>query len=281
MDAPVIVAYDGSAESDLAVAWAGRYAAAAGLPVRAVVVVPPDDWSAGIGLDWSEDYTEQLVERATEGLRAAGLSETESAGPVAEVRHGPVVATLLEMDPRLLVVGSLGHGRLTGAFLGSVSQALSRRASCPVVVVREPADPAATRIVVGVDGSPHSERALTFALDVAEALGAPVAVRYAWRLAHVQIDRKGRMAPELGERIEEEERVPAEMLERVRVSHPAVEVEVDTVPVAPAHLLSDASLTAALVVVGSRGRGAVEGMLLGSVGQDVLHRAECPVAIVH
>lgn len=275
MDAPVIVAYDGSAESDLAVAWAGRYAAAAGLPVRAVVVVPPDDWSAGIGLDWSEDYSQKLVAQAEAGLRESGADGT------VEVRHGPVVATLLETDARLLVVGSLGHGRLSGAFLGSVSQALSRRASCPVVVVREPADPKATRIVVGVDGSPHSERALTFALDVAEALGAPVAVRYAWRLANVQIDRKGRMPPELGERIEEEERVPAEMLERVRASHPAVEVEVDTVPVAPAHLLSDASLTAALVVVGSRGRGAVEGMLLGSVGQDVLHRAKCPVAIVH
>lgn len=275
MDAPVIVAYDGSAESDLAVTWAGRYAAGAGLPIRAAVVIPPDDWAAGMGLDWSEDYTERLAERAETGLREAGVAD-----PVVETHHGPVVSTLLGLGARLLVVGSLGHGRLTGAFLGSVSQALSRRASCPVVVVREPAGASATRIVVGVDGSEHSERALAFALGVADALGAPLAVRYAWRLANVQIDRHGQMTPELGARIESEERVPAEMVERVRAAHPDVEIDVDTVPVAPAHLLADASRAAALVVVGSRGRGAVEGMLLGSVGQDVLHRAQCPVAVV-
>ncbi len=275
MDAPVIVAYDGSDESDLAVAWAGRYAARAGLPVRAVVVVPPDDWTAGVGLDWGEGYTERLVEQAATGLREAGVDE-----PVAESVNGPVVSTLLEMDAGLLVVGSLGHGRVAGAFLGSVSQALARRATCPVVVVRAPADETATRIVVGVDGSEHSERALGFAMDVAEALGVPVAVRHGWKLTNVPLDRHGEMPPALGARIEEEQRIPVEMVERAKAAHPGVEVEVDSVPIAPAHLLSDASLTAALVVVGSRGRGAVEGMLLGSVGQDVLHRAQCPVAVI-
>ncbi len=285
MDAPVTVAYDGSAESDLAVAWAARYAGSAGLPVRAVVVVPPDDWAAGFRQDWGEDYIERLVERAETGLREALVGEARpaeagAADPVVEIHHGPVVSTLLAMDAALLVLGSLGHGQLAGAFLGSVSQALARRATCPVVVIRAPADAAAKRVVVGVDGSEHSERALGFAIDVAEALGVPVAVRHGWRLTNVPIDMRGEVAPGLVARIEEEQRVPAEMVERARAAHPEVEMEVDSVPVAAAHLLSDASRSAALVVVGSRGRGAVEGMLFGSVSQDVLHRAQCPVAVV-
>jgi nucleotide-binding universal stress UspA family protein len=48
----------------------------------------------------------------------------------------------------------------------------------------------------------------------------------------------------------------------------------------PARVLVDQSADAQLIVVGSHGRGGVAGLLLGSVGHAVLHRADCPVAIV-
>ena len=66
----------------------------------------------------------------------------------------------------------------------------------------------------------------------------------------------------------------------MRVDHPDVVIEQEAVPVAPVPCLVDASRSASLLVVGSHGLGFFGGLLLGSVSQAVLQRAECPVAVV-
>jgi nucleotide-binding universal stress UspA family protein len=70
-------------------------------------------------------------------------------------------------------------------------------------------------------------------------------------------------------------------VEEVRTAHPDVTVEGEVYSGAAERALVEASSNASLVVVGSRGRSAVAGALMGSVSRDVLHQAHCPVAVVH
>lgn len=69
-------------------------------------------------------------------------------------------------------------------------------------------------------------------------------------------------------------------LEPWRRTFPELAVTVDLVSTSPAAMLIEASRGARLIVVGSRGRGGLAGMLLGSVSQQLIQHAACPVAVV-
>ena len=270
---PVLVAYDGSDDADLALAWAATESARTGHPLRILHVeeIPraPFDTSG------MRPSRAELKHRAQLVLAHAGCS--------GAVEHctGNVVGRLLEQADaaELLVVGSQGHGRTDEMFLGSVSQHLVRHAACSVVVVRGPSATDARRIVVGVDGSAGSSLALEYACRRAERTGEVVVAVHAWRDPAVSSEIWSATAREV-EGLEERERLLAESVAGVRTDHPDVVLEQEVVPVAPARCLADASARASLVVVGSRGLGYFRGLLLGSVSQGVLHRAECPVVVV-
>ena len=66
-----------------------------------------------------------------------------------------------------------------------------------------------------------------------------------------------------------------------REKYPAVQVQARTAPGSAAKKLVELSGEAGLLIVGSRGHGAIVGSLLGSVGLQLLHHADCPVMIVH
>jgi len=180
----------------------------------------------------------------------------------------------------MLVVGSHGHGRVTEALLGSVSQHVARHASCPVVVVREPTRSEAARIVVGIDGSGGSAAALEFACRRAELTGEAVVAVHAWKIGQVLVDGRGLLPDTIGPMLDDHELLLSESVAGVRADHPDVTLLEEAIAVAPGQALVDASKTASLVVTGSRGRGAFAGMLLGSVSHEVLGRAHCPVVII-
>jgi nucleotide-binding universal stress UspA family protein len=135
------------------------------------------------------------------------------------------------------------------------------------------------RVIVGVDGSPHSDRALSWACRRAENCGDTVRAVCAWSL-----DVSGEdWTPQPGVKPEGQryaEQILREAVERVRSDLPAAKVETAVVEGHPGRVLVDMSADADLLVVGSRGRGEVSGLLLGSVSQHSVHRAHCPVTVV-
>ncbi len=132
------------------------------------------------------------------------------------------------------------------------------------------------RIVVGVDGSTNAEVALRWALAEGELRGAVVEAVMAWSyLDQRHADHRTEFDPAYGER------QAAEALQAaIDAVGPRRAVEQLIVCDLPGSALLEASVGADLVVVGARGRGGFTGLLLGSVSEQVLEHATCPVAVV-
>jgi nucleotide-binding universal stress UspA family protein len=180
-------------------------------------------------------------------------------------------------DAAMIVLGSRGYGRVAGALLGSVAFAVAARAACPVVVVKDealdrPAGPK-NHVVVGSDGSPEAAAALDFACR--RAVGASARLEVVTCTGGHEIEDI-----DVTELRASAERIAGTAADRARGRHPelAVTTRVEDCPAEVT--LVGASADAGLVVVGTRGRGAYEGMVLGSVSHAVIHGASCAVAVV-
>jgi nucleotide-binding universal stress UspA family protein len=204
--------------------------------------------------------------------------------PTRIERHvGHLVPRLVESarDSSMLVVGSHGHGLVHEILLGSVSQSAARQSAVPVVVVRPPLRPESGRIVVGTDGSESSDRALEFACRMARVTGDKVVALRAWHPATVVADRYGFTPPAVGDTLIDAEAALDLTVDKLSAGHPELPLEGQVVSGAAERALTDASANASMVVVGSRGHHAVAEVLMGSVSSAVLHKATCPVAVVH
>jgi nucleotide-binding universal stress UspA family protein len=131
------------------------------------------------------------------------------------------------------------------------------------------------RIVVGVDGSPASARALSWALNQGVLTGAAVEAVNAWQVPQVPGGRISAMGVDLSAMSKE---ILRNAVDVVGASPESVSER--TVQGHPVKVLVDASDGADLLVVGNRGHGGFTGMLLGSVSGQVLAYAHCPTVIV-
>lgn len=137
------------------------------------------------------------------------------------------------------------------------------------------------RIVVGVDGSVPSIEALRWAARQAQLVGATLHVVTAW--SYPEYPTPFGIVPELplGPDPLAEARVRLDRAIAANLGRrPSVEVRAQVVSGVPVPVLLEKADGAALLVLGSRGRGAFAGMVLGSVSIHCLGRASCPVAVV-
>ncbi|MGV9981844.1 universal stress protein [Micromonospora wenchangensis] len=286
MNRPVVVGVDGSPASLAAAEQAAHAAVLRGVPLHLVhgylhplgYGVPLNPYDLGVPAPSQE--AQRMLERTAAELADRWSGLTVQARQVA----GGAGATLVEESRRagLVVVGSRGLGGFTGLLLGSVGAQVAAHAHCPVLVVR-PETPAGSPdgpVLVGVDGSPAAGMAADQAAAEAVRRGVPLV------LVHVgptPPDRDGADAEqaEAGYRAHAV-RLLAEASAAVRADHPDVVLREHPVrAVGVAQGLVEASATASVLAVGTRGRGGFTGLLLGSVSQAVVQHAHCPVLVAH
>lgn len=136
------------------------------------------------------------------------------------------------------------------------------------------------RIVVGVDGSEHADRALQFAVQEARRRhDATIEAVHSYHLlAYTPGMEFGYAVPEPPEKLE------AEAMDRLlhAIERAPKDVSIDPIVVAdtPSHALITAGQGADLLVIGSRGHGGFRGLLLGSTSLQVVTHAPCPVVVV-
>lgn len=195
------------------------------------------------------------------------------------VSEGAIVPALLRLARQAdrVVLGHRGAGGFERLMLGSVGAHVAGHAPCPAVVVRGDRNDDG-EVVVGVDGSLPGEQALAYGLE--HAARHRVGVRAVLVHPAVPLDPPVNSPPGLAQE-RAAEGVLADTVAAWATKFPQVPVERTVVHGHAAGVLSEVSDGAGLLVVGSRGRGELAELLLGSVGHAVLRRAACPVAIVH
>ena len=269
----VVVGVDGSDEALRAVRFGAVEAARRRLPLRLVHAFGWVEERAVGQPALGARYRDILLAQARRFV-AAAAEVAAAAAPGVDVEQQVVIGFPIEVladesrRSRLLVLGDRGLTRFEGLLAGSVSVALAAHGECPVVVVRG-AEPDPERpVVVGIDGTPTSEAAIAFAFDEAAARRAPLVAVHTWEPPEPGAD--GTLAEEL----------LAERLAGWSEKYPDVPVRRVVSPGRPVPVLMHEAARAQLVVVGSRGRGRIAGMVLGSVAHALVHRAPCPVAVV-
>ena len=234
-------------------------ARAAGLvtaPGGSLALLTVNDPSIAVHAGWAMPRVlDELAEEAQAALECGIAAAEQLHGLEASLVEGDpfhrLLAEVVRRDATLVAVGSHGFSRAMGVALGAVSTHLLHAAPCAVLVARGPLE--ARRwprtVVVGVDGSPDSERALVAAHELETRFDCDVRVVTATQDARLDLDAARCIAPDLEE-------------------HDG----------RPLDVLNVAAETADLVVVGSRGMRGVRA--LGSLSERLAHEARHSVLVV-
>jgi nucleotide-binding universal stress UspA family protein len=270
----VVVGYDGSPGSDSALHWAACEAHDRGARLTICYAWAPEYLALNI-----EPQLYEFEQRRGEEILDRGVRYAEPfAGPGGVgtlLTSGSPARMLCERSAAadMVVVGSRGHGRLAGLLLGSVPWQLAQHGRGRIVIVRgqsQPAGRAPGPVVAGVDVSAPSQAALEFAAEEAALRQVPLIAVCA--LADAPPHSQGGARP-----MEEEF---TDLLTRWEKEHSGISVVRQVTNRSPRTALLDAAADAQLLVLGSRGRGGIPGMTVGSVTGAILHHATCPVGIV-
>ncbi|NJC24446.1 nucleotide-binding universal stress UspA family protein [Arthrobacter pigmenti] len=301
----IVVGVDGSDQSLCALVWAAKEAERRRTPLYVVTAYTVPVFAASSMDAGYATVDDSVVREGAQAVLDQAVSRIagHNIEVIPRVETGDASGVLLELseEAELMVVGSRGRGGFVGRLLGSVSAALPAHSKCPTVVVPlycaprldeagvEPPKPKGAPcpraeeiekvVVVGVDGSEQARMASLVAAEQAQTRGLPL--RVVCSLPPFTGSLAWMPAPVDREALHSEIMVQLNAGKAWLQSHfPEVDITVELLDGPPVETLIEASRTAELVVVGTRGRGGFAGMLLGSTSQGVLHHAKGPVLVV-
>lgn len=287
MDRTVLIGYDGSADAESALTWGLELAERERAAVRLLRAFDPSAHVLRLVGGAGADAAGELYERAQTELKAARdrskddhphLQISSTLEPAAPdellIDHSRTAATL--------VIGSRGQSRLSTLLAGSTAVSVAGQAHCTVVAIRSHTPPG-HGVVVGTDGSPVAEAAIGFAFEQADTLSVPLTVVHAWNYP-ASISPLGYGTSLVDDSVgyrREQQSLLTDSIGGWRDKFPEVDVRTSVVMGGAVNTLVGSSTGAQLLVVGCHGGGILQGMVLGSVSQALLHRAEVPLAVVH
>lgn len=276
----ILVGVDESTYAQAALHWAVDYGAERNLPVTALLAwdyivqhhaEPNAPFDPAYGSEMATKVLDELVTRA--------VGRDKQVARVVVCDHaGHALIEAAGTDASLIVVGARGMSGFKGLLLGSVSRHVLNAATGPVAVIRVDATRSGGPVVVGIDGSEPSRRALQWATDYARCRGLGLIALHAWDPPYATFAFLA--PPNIGSYAAGAERFVVQELTHVDATGLIRPIEPRAVESRASAALLEASCAASLVVVGSRGHGRVTHTLLGSVSDQVSHYATCPVVVV-
>jgi nucleotide-binding universal stress UspA family protein len=255
--------------------------------VEQVVHSYPSFWSAEPAL--ADELHQQSIGSAENLLRDLVHAHRAELGPGVRERvvSGSLPGALADhaASSAIDLIVMTTHGRTGFArwLMGSVSERLLRVAPCSVLVVRGTSprpNPRVASILVAVDFSDHSRRALEAAAELAARLGATLEVLHVWHAPF--FGEAGPARAELLERMRANARSQLEVFVTASTRVGGLAVEQSVIPGSPTKAISEhvAERQPDLLVLGTHGHGALERMVLGSVAEALARYAGCTTLIV-
>lgn len=280
-----VVGIDGSANAEHALAWAASHAEGRASCLRLVSAWQAplsgpavETWPMGSPA-YDRDVLIESAQRLVDDAAAKARPNTD-VGLQTTIAHGGAAAVLLDASDKasLLVVGTRGRGGFQRLLLGSTSTQCATHVSRPIAVIPEQSEVTDTReIVVGVDGSPNSIAALSWALTFATP-DTRVEALSVWDTSPLAAGADQFFFPE------------ATGLAEERFHHIVDDVEANAaqdhviertfVTGMPRQTIAERAESTDLLVVGARGHGAIGAAVIGSVSTWLLHHVPQAMVIV-
>lgn len=296
----ILVCADGSACSEAAAQVAAQIAAHFKADALALNVYDPTflttmgGWEMAVGQDVMDDYAKAQEESVTTRVAPLFAARGLPCRMMQELGHpvGSIVSVARREKADLVVVGSRGLCGLKELFLGSVSSGVLHHAPCAVLIVRgenAPHNPDGfRRILLASDGSKDACKATLAAVALAQGFATSLTVLDVFDPSLYPLADVAEANPDDSINRMDLERYAAHEFEGIEKSARAYAGEAG-VYCDVQHRSGHAAKTIVafadeqksdLIVVGSRGMGGFEEMLVGSVSSYVAHHAPCPVLVM-